>query len=190
MSAHIEASANPVAKEVEGATPLLSFDEAFSLHCRSVYRTARAIVNDASLAEDIVQEVFLKLHHNSQRASKDGLLRVWLLRVTINVARNMLRTRSRATTRDDSFAKAATPEEALTPTLEDTYEQHVELEKALQVLNSLREPMRSCLLLKQQGLSYREIAAALSLNEKSVGSLLARGQKEFMNFYARSGGSR
>lgn len=186
MSGHVEASSNPVAREVEGATPLLSFDEAFSLHCRSVYRMARAIVNDASLAEDIVQEVFLKLFHNFRRAPKDELLRLWLLRVTSNVARNMLRARTRATTRDDRFAKAA----ALTPTLEDNYEQQVELEKALRALNSLREPMRSCLLLKQQGLSYREIAATLSLNEKSVGSLLTRGQKAFLDFYSRSGGCR
>jgi RNA polymerase sigma factor (sigma-70 family) len=190
MSGHVEASSSPVAGEVEGATPLISFEEAFGLHCRSVYRMARAIVNDASLAEDIVQEVFLKLFHNFQKVPKDELLRLWLLRVTSNVARNIVRARTRATMRDDSFAKAAVPEGASTPTPEDTYEQQVELEKALRALNSLREPMRSCLLLKQQGLSYREIAAALSLNEKSVGSLLTRGQREFLDFYARSGGSR
>jgi RNA polymerase sigma factor (sigma-70 family) len=175
---------------VEGATRLLSFDDAFSLHSRSVYRMARAIINDASLAEDIVQEVFLKLYHNFQRAPEDDLLRLWLLRVTRNVALNMLRARARTTARDDRFAKAATPERALTSTVEDNYEQHTELEKALQTLNSLREPMRSCLLLRQQGLSYREIATVLSLNETSVGSLLTRAQKEFMNFYAKNGGSR
>src|SRR5260221_6748652 len=41
-----------------------------------------------------------------------------------------------------------------------------------------RSPMRSCLLLKQQGLSYREISQTLSIRETSVGSLVARGRKE------------
>jgi RNA polymerase sigma factor (sigma-70 family) len=190
MSGHIEASANPVDADVEGATPLLSFDEAFSLHYRTVYRTARAILNDSFLAEDVVQEVFLRLYHNFQRAPGDELLRVWLLRVTSNVARNMLRAQTRATTRDDRFAKESHPDGPISSALEDDYEHQVELEKALDALNSLREPMRSCLLLKQQGLSYREIAAALSLNEKSVGSIMARGQKEFLNLYGKSGGSR
>jgi len=50
--------------------------------------------------------------------------------------------------------------------------------------------MRSCLLLKQQGLSYREIAQALSLNEANVGSLIARGRKEFARVYGKFGGRR
>ena len=190
MSGHTETSANPVDADVEGATPLLSFDEAFSLHYRSVYRTARALLNDAFLAEDAVQEVFLRLYHNFHRAPRDELLRVWLLRVTSNVARNMLRSQTRATTRDDRFAKEGQTDGLTSSALEDAYEHQVELEKALRVLNSLREPIRSCLLLKQQGLSYREIAEALSLNEKSVGSMIARGQKQFINLYGKSGGSR
>jgi DNA-directed RNA polymerase specialized sigma24 family protein len=50
--------------------------------------------------------------------------------------------------------------------------------------------MRSCLLLKQQGLSYREIAQTLSLNEANVGSLIARGRKEFIRVYGKIGGRR
>lgn len=190
MSGHIEASANPVGADVKGATPLLSFDEAFSLHYRSVYRTARAILNDPFLAEDVVQEVFLRLYRNFHRAPKDELLRVWLLRVTTNVARNTRRAQTRAVTRDDRYAKEEHPDGPLSSTLEDAYEQQVELEQVLRAINSLREPMRSCLLLKQQGLSYREIATTLSLNERSVGSIIARGQKEFINLYGKSGGSR
>jgi hypothetical protein len=36
----------------------LSFDEAFTLHHRAVFRTARAVVRDSALAEDVTQEVF------------------------------------------------------------------------------------------------------------------------------------
>ena len=169
---------------------IIAFNTLYWKYHGAVYANALKLTRDAVIAEDIVQEVFLKLSHNFRRAPEDGLLRLWLLRVTRNVALNMLRARARAATRDDRFAKGATPELALTSTVEDNYEQHVELEKALQTLNSLREPMRSCLLLRQQGLSYREIATVLSLNETSVGSLLTRGQKEFMNLYARNGGSR
>jgi DNA-directed RNA polymerase specialized sigma24 family protein len=48
--------------------------------------------------------------------------------------------------------------------------------------------MRSCLLLKQQGLSYREIADTLSIKETNVGSLVARGRKQFARVYGKIGG--
>jgi DNA-directed RNA polymerase specialized sigma24 family protein len=50
--------------------------------------------------------------------------------------------------------------------------------------------MRSCLLLKQQGLSYKEIAQTLNVNEANVGSLIARGRKEFARLYGKIGGRR
>ena len=74
--------------------------------------------------------------------------------------------------------------------LEADYERRTEIEEARRALGQLKEPMRSCLLLKQQGLSYREIAQTLSLNEANVGSLIARGRKEFMRVYGKIGGRR
>ena len=53
------------------------------------------------------------------------------------------------------------------------------IQEARRALDKIKEPMRSCLLLKQQGLSYKEIATTLSLKETNVGSLVARGRKEF-----------
>jgi DNA-directed RNA polymerase specialized sigma24 family protein len=74
--------------------------------------------------------------------------------------------------------------------LEADYERRTEIEEARRALGHIKEPMRSCLLLKQQGLSYREIAQTLSLNEANVGSLIARGRKEFMRVYGKFGGRR
>ena len=54
-----EQAAAAVAKET------IEFEEAFSLHHRTVFRAARSVVQDAGLAEDVTQEVFIKLykHH-------------------------------------------------------------------------------------------------------------------------------
>jgi len=64
----------------------------------------------------------------------------------------------------------------------------VAIEEARRALDKIKEPMRSCLLLKQQGLSYKEIATTLSLKETNVGSLVARGRKEFARVYGKIGG--
>lgn len=60
----------------------LNFDEAFTLHHRTVFATARAVVRDSAVAEEVTQEVFLKLYRHFDSAPDPELLRPWLLRVT------------------------------------------------------------------------------------------------------------
>jgi RNA polymerase sigma-70 factor (ECF subfamily) len=167
----------------------LSFDEAFTMHHRAVYRYVCSLTRDAQLAEDVVQEVFMRLHQHLDAAQRDGLLRAWLLRVAANVARNMLRGRNRAAARDEEFGtewlravEAVSPDEELL--------QEREIQEARRALNRIKEPMRSCLLLKHEGLSYREIAATLEISETNVGSHIARGRREFIRLYGKIGGNR
>jgi RNA polymerase sigma-70 factor (ECF subfamily) len=191
MSESARALTDSMANTIETNAQPLGFDEAFTLHHRSVFRTARAIVHDAGLAEDVTQEVFLRLYRNLDSTPGEELLRAWLLRVTMNVARNTLRGQSRATAREDEYAKMAEATGWFTVTApEEDYERRTEIEEARRALDKIREPMRSALLLKQQGLSYREIANALSLNETNVGSLIARGRKEFVRLYGKIGGTK
>ena len=170
-------------------TVQLSFDEAFTLHHRAVYRYACALVRDSQLAEDIVQEVFMRLYQNLHSAQREGLLRAWLLRVAANVARNMLRGRNRSAARDEEFVSELVRSVEPLSADEELMRQS-EIEEARRVLSRIKEPMRSCLLLKHEGLSYREIAAALEINEANVGSLIARGRREFLRLYGRIGGDR
>ena len=191
MSKSATALTDSMPKMNETNAQPLGFDEAFTLHHRAVFRMARSVVRDDALAEDVTQEVFLRLYRNLDSTPGEELLRAWLLRVTINVARNTLRGQSRATAREDEFAKRAEDRGWFTTEApEEEYERRVLIEEARRALEKIKEPMRSALLLKQQGLSYREIATALSLNETNVGSLIARGRKEFVRVYGKIGGSK
>lgn len=179
----------PNAKTAAAATKLsISFDDAFVLHHRHVYRTAYALVRDTALAEDIVQEVFIKLYRSMESAPEEDLLRAWLLRVAINAARNTLRGQRRATTREEEYARSETLRNDTAPAPDDEYERRAEIEAVGRTLERLGEPTRSCLLLKQQGLSYSEIAHALSIKETNVGSLIARGRKAFVRMHGKIGG--
>src|SRR3954467_6878325 len=104
-SARVLTDSMPNTIEID-AQPL-GFDEAFTLHHRAVFRTARAMVRDTGLAEDVTQEVFLRFYKNMDSTPKDELLRAWLLRVTMNVARNTLRGQGRAVAREEEYAKQA-----------------------------------------------------------------------------------
>jgi RNA polymerase sigma factor (sigma-70 family) len=183
----IESMPNDIGTE---AVSPLSFDEAFTLHHRAVFRTARAVVRDSALAEDVTQEVFLRLYRNLNSTPGEDLLRAWLLRVTLNVARNTLRGQSRSMIRDNEYQKSTAETGFFVDAPEEDYERRLAIEEARRALDKIKEPMRSCLLLKQQGLSYREIATSLSLKETNVGSLVARGRKEFARVYGKIGGKR
>src|SRR5215510_3322013 len=167
----------------------LSFDEAFTLHHRAVFRTARAVVRDSALAEDVTQEVFLRLYRNLDSTPGEDLLRAWLLRVTLNVARNTIRGNTRSMVRDNEYHKSSLETGVFVDAPEEDFERKVAIEEARRALDKIKEPMRSCLLLKQQGLSYREIATTLSIKETNVGSLIARGRKEFARVYGKIGGN-
>jgi len=187
MSKPAMALANSMLEQVEPETPALGFDEAFMLHHRAVYHTAYALVRDRGLAEDVTQETFLRLYRHRESAPQAGGLRPWLLRVAINVAHNTIRARTRAGAREAEFFKQ-TGADTTTTAIDADYERQTEIEAARAALEKIDEPMRSCLLLKQQGLSYREIAQTLQVNESYVGSLIARGRKEFVRVYGKIGG--
>jgi len=188
MSGQARALIDSMPNHIESRATSLSFDEVFTLHHRAVFRTARAVVRDSALAEDVTQEVFLRFYRNLPSTPGEELLRPWLLRVTLNVARNTLRGQSRSMARDNEYHKASA--DWFAPAPEEDYERRIAIEEARRALDKIKEPMRSCLLLKQQGLSYREIADTLSLKETNVGSLVARGRKEFARVYGKIGGKR
>ncbi len=107
----------------------------------------------AGLAEDVTQEVFIRLYKHLDTIADIELLRPWLIRVALNVARNTLRGNIRANTRDENYVKESMENRVFS--VETHYEQQTEVSEINRALHKLKEPLRSCLVLKQQGLSYR-----------------------------------
>jgi len=166
----------------------IGFDEAFTLHHRTVFRCARSVVQDSALAEDITQEVFMRLYKNLDGIKDEEMLRPWLIRVALNLSRNAIRGNIRANVREENYFKEVEENAVFEPEIDlERREQAKEVQRALQ---KVKEPLRSCLILKQQGLSYKEIAEALSLNETSIGTFVARARKEFTRFYGKIGGEK
>ena len=187
MTKATEIFVDSMAEHTAGATAKdrIEFDEAFTLHHRTVFRAARSVVRDPGLAEDVTQEVFIKLYKHMDSLPDLEMLRPWLIRVALNIAKNTVRGNIRANTRDENYVKSTV--ETSIYSVESEYEQQDAVDEINRALYKIKEPLRSCLVLKQQGLSYREIAESLSLNETSIGTYVARARAEFSKFYGRSG---
>ncbi|MEQ1912978.1 MAG: sigma-70 family RNA polymerase sigma factor [Vicinamibacterales bacterium] len=129
-------------------------------------------------AEDVVQEVFLSLFRHLLLGRSRSNLPGWLFQVAHNIALKQRRRRRHwwslltdASTADDRVDPAANPEDRLT----ETEEQH----RLQRVLRALPERDRQCVLLRAEGLKYRDIAAALGISLGAVAKSMARAVDRF-----------
>lgn len=70
-----------------------AFEELFYLYRDDVYRFAYLVVRDAALAQDVVQEAFLKVFRSVERFQFRSSFKSWLYRVVVNEAITLLRRR-------------------------------------------------------------------------------------------------
>jgi RNA polymerase sigma-70 factor (ECF subfamily) len=71
--------------------PATEFKELYEREYRAVYRTVRAMVLDASLAEDLCQEAFVRAYRSRDRYRPTGPVGAWLHRIAVNVTISHLR---------------------------------------------------------------------------------------------------
>jgi RNA polymerase sigma-70 factor (ECF subfamily) len=161
-----------------------AFDALFERHWSAVYGVLFRLTGTREEAEDLAQEVFLKLY---QRAPGGGEANVggWLYRVATNLGYNALRARRRRGDREARVAELEPVSDAADSS-DSPLAAVIAAETRLavrEVLAALPERQQAILILRHQGLSYAEVATALGVAPGSVGTLLARAEREFKRRY-------
>jgi len=130
---------------------------------------------DPETARDVVQDGFLKLHEHLLAGGEQGNLRAWLYRVVHNGARNTQTSfGARRTGSIDDLDPAASPA-AKDLSAEDELLDKERERRVGHAIAQLSVTQRDCLVLRSQGLKYREIAEALQLSVSTVGDNIQRG---------------
>ena len=133
------------------------------------------VVGSTGEAEDLVQVAFLRLFDHLHRRAHIQNLRSWLYRVVHNLAIDHLRHEGKEEATVTEWLLQRASDQAPNSAEEDLI-RHQRISASLEVLN-LRE--KHCLLLRAEGLSYKEIGDVLSISAKAVSVYLARGLKKF-----------
>lgn len=143
---------------------------------------------EAALAEDVVQEAFMKLHAQYATVEKP---RQWLYRTVHNLALNQRRAAGKTVSLDESAENENSPAvEAADPALLPD-EQIIRLEGIGLVrlsLEALDKRSRELVKLKfNDGLSYKDIAARTGLTTGNVGFILHQALKTIAAELAKTG---
>ncbi|MBK8987539.1 MAG: sigma-70 family RNA polymerase sigma factor [Chloroflexi bacterium] len=161
-----------------------TFEELFHEHYDRVYGLLFRLLGSRAEAEDLAQEVFLKLYHHAfthkrfQR-EREHHLGAWLYRVATNMGYNAIRSRRRRWQRNVYLV----PDAADGANTEAEVAQRETAVIVRKTLAKLPERQVQLLLLRQMGLSYAECADVCGVAPGSVGTLLARAAAAFRAAY-------
>jgi RNA polymerase sigma factor (sigma-70 family) len=176
----VDASGEAVV-EMNSSGAEVDLEAIFYAQYERLARVIAGVIRDRARAEELAVEVFLKWsrHPSAHGKQAEG----WLYRTAIRTALNELRSETRRARYESLFGFFSVGRR--TPTPEDLRAVGETQQRVRLVLNSISRRHAELLVLRNEGLSYDELASALNLQPGSIGTLLGRAQQAFRKEYTR-----
>lgn len=170
----------------------LAFEEIFYLYRDDVFRFSYLVVRDANLAQDVVQEAFLKVFRSIGKFQYRSSFKSWLYRIAVNEAITILRRR-KIKEELDPTPDANNPHGLVQPARdwqpEDAFMESEERRLLRLAIGQLDPVHRSVVVMKYYDeFSDTEIAVVLGCPPGTVKSRLHRARELLRNAMARQMG--
>ncbi len=161
-----------------------AFEKIYRALSSFVYTLALRVTNNAEEAEEVTQDVFLKIHHNLNSFQFRSAFKTWVYRIAVNTALNASKRFSRQMRARVDLDDVIETQVAATD-LQDEPGRQDELKFQKQRLESLLTELnpkqRMCITLREiNGLSYEEIAKVMKININTVRSRLKRAREALL----------
>ena len=158
----------------------MAFGEFVDRHESALLSFAAAFLRDETLAQDIVQEAFLRAARDPQRLLKNednhASGRNWLLKVVRDLSIDSLRKKATERRAVQGMAEIA---DTATPAPDALAETEERIQEARNAVDRLRPRLRELMILKvREKKSYKEIAEITGLTATNVGFLLHQAMQE------------
>jgi RNA polymerase sigma-70 factor, ECF subfamily len=163
-----------------------AFDTLFDRYDQPIFGYIFRSVGDPALAEELTQDVFLKVFLHLRRTAAETTFKAWIYRIatTTCIDAHRAATRRPALVRDEEALALVADRAAGDP--EQRTIQREQRRAVHRTLDALPAHYRQALILRQlQGLSYAEIGEALGITVEAVTSLIHRARQAFRVVYSR-----
>jgi RNA polymerase sigma-70 factor (ECF subfamily) len=162
-------------REGDGA----SFGVLLEKHRSSVVHFLYRMVQNQAIAEELAQEVFLRVYRSRSTYEPTAKFTTWLFRIATHMALNALRDgrheRLQERLDDNSGEMPARQVTDRRPTVEQSMVYQGKLDEIRRAITALPEKQRAAVLMhKYEEMEYSQIAKVLSCSESAVKSLLFR----------------
>ncbi len=163
-----------------------AFEQLFSRHMHAIVNFAYRFVRNREMAEELAQDIFLKVYEGGGRYQPQARFTTWLYRIATNTCLNEVRKPHfrvvhetlTPTERDDPDAKPIDPREKGSAAPDKILERQAVARVLRRALDTLPEKQRTAFILsKYQEFSYAEVAEIMRISEKAVKSLIHRAKE-------------
>jgi RNA polymerase sigma-70 factor, ECF subfamily len=166
-----------------------AFEELFLQHYGRIVAVLFRLLGDRDRAEELANDVFVKLYRYPLAPRPDGNLGGWLYRTATNLGIDALRAAARRQHYERAAAQSAV-QAGNTPNPLDEVLRDERRNLVRAVLAALRPAQAQILILRSSGLSYNDLAESLGVQRGSVGTMLARAEREFEKRYLEMYGTK
>jgi RNA polymerase sigma-70 factor (ECF subfamily) len=159
---------------------IAAFEEIYRAASGFVYNVALRVANNRDDADEITQDVFMRVYKNLRSFGFRSSLKTWIYRIAVNTAINHAKTARRrvsaAVEYDPAVHDAEAPDEsARARDIEDAGSE------VGRMLARLDADQRACIVLRElEGLDYRSISDILKININTVRSRLKRAREKLI----------
>lgn len=166
-----------------------AFDTLVERYSSKAYQIAYGILGNRSDAEEVAQDVFVRIHRALSKFRGDAEFSTWMYRIAVNLARNKYRwNKSRGAKRnfsidnpiegeDGSQIQIELPEPRLQPDEQNEFDEFKK--NIMEELHNLPPVYREALVLRNiEDMSYEEIAQTLGCKLGTIKSRIARAREE------------
>ncbi len=168
---------------------MTAFEEIYRASSRYVFSVAYRITGNSQDAEEVTQDVFVKVYRKLGTFAFKSAFSTWLYRIAMNAAINLYRKKSKERGRNLPFDDGIDSKKfsGENETLREMEKKESET-LVRSMLESLTEGQRACVVLKDiEGLKYEEVATALGINLNTVRSRLSRAREKLTSLYGKGG---
>lgn len=181
LSVPIRLSVTDVGTASEQASPAVTIrNEVVDLYrmiAKGLLRYIVCIVKDLDIAQEVVQEAFLRYYECRLKKEPAPMSPGWIYTVARNLAIDQVRA-ARSGSHVDLTVAEQLPDHRHSP------EQEFECLEAMSQVSAILAPRElECLQLRFEGFKYKEIAGILGIESGTVGAILARGLKKIRTLY-------